>query len=259
LKAILGIKGSSTSGSTGEIAQLQDVALKTLTACKMLLQVINWSGAGNWSNPQLFLEQESGKPNNDPLFNNDPLGDDLSELNRIYPGVQRGQVFDKIIADLKAPIAPAAPHQAGQTDPAVKEVKFQDLINRLKALEDILKEKYLFDVFAPASINFGVLLNYRQRWEPQSYQVGSLISSIPLAPQETRRYTTKSVVKRSRSRKEISDSLRSGKDDLSTTWRTDAEIVDRAKNQTNFQTNASGSYGEDNLYKISAALQQSRD
>jgi hypothetical protein len=104
-----------------------------------------------------------------------------------------------------------------------------------------------------------LLLNYRQHWRPQSYQVGNLVSTIPLAPQETRRYTTKTVVKRSRNVKEISDSVRSGKDDSADTGRVDAEIVDRAKNQTSFQANAAGNYGNDNLYKISASMQQRTD
>jgi hypothetical protein len=138
-------------------------------------------------------------------------------------------------------------------------ITFPDLSNLLTELDGLLKEKYRFDVFAPASINYGLLLNYRQHWQPQSYQVGNLVSTIPLAPQETRRYTTKTVVKQTRNVKEISDSLRSGKDESTDTWRVDAEIVDRAKNQTSFQTNASGSYGNDNLYKVSAGMQQGRD
>ena len=143
--------------------------------------------------------------------------------------------------------------------PATPEVTFPDLSKLLTELDGLLKEKYRFDVFAPASINYGLLLNYRQHWQPQSYQVGNLVSTIPLAPQETRRYTTKTVVKRTRNVKEISDSLRSGKDESADTGRVDAEIVDRAKNQTSFQANAAGSYGNDNLYKISAGMQQGRD
>jgi hypothetical protein len=129
----------------------------------------------------------------------------------------------------------------------------------LEKLGTALKEKYRFDVFAPASINYGLLLNYRQHWKPQAYQVGNLVSTIPLAPQETRRYTTKSVVKKTRSVKEIDDSLRNSKDESSGTWRLDAEIVDRAKNQTNFQKNVSGSYGNDNAFKVSAGLQVGED
>jgi hypothetical protein len=129
----------------------------------------------------------------------------------------------------------------------------------LKKLDTALKEKYRFDVFAPASINYGLLLNYRQHWQPQAYQVGNLVSTIPLAPQETRRYTTKTIVKKTRNVKEIDDSLRNSKDESSGTWRLDAEIVDRAKNQTNFQKNVSGSYGNDNAFKVSAGLQVGED
>ncbi len=143
--------------------------------------------------------------------------------------------------------------------PPPPEVRPPDLTKLLTALDTALKESYRFDVFAPASINYGLLLNYRQHWRPQSYQVGNLVSTIPLAPQETRRYTTKTVVKKTRNVKEIDDSLRSGKDESSNTWRIDAEIVDRAKNQTNFQKNVSGSYGNDNAFKVSAGMQQGQD
>src|SRR4029453_1155794 len=37
----------------------------------------------------------------------------------------------------------------------------------LQQLDDLLAaEKYAFDVFAPNSINFGILVTYRQKWEP---------------------------------------------------------------------------------------------
>ena len=36
-------------------------------------------------------------------------------------------------------------------------------------------ERYAFDVFAKDSINFGIMVTYRQTWEPQSYQVGDLV------------------------------------------------------------------------------------
>ncbi len=148
---------------------------------------------------------------------------------------------------------------AGTSPVGASDSSFLDINTLLKSLDSMLKEKYRFDIFAPASINYGLLLNYRQRWQPQSYQVGNLVSTIPLAPQEVRRYTTKTVIKKSRNVKEMNDSLRSGKDDSSETSRVDAEIVQRAKNQSNFQMNASGSYGNDELYKVSAGIQQGQD
>jgi hypothetical protein len=137
---------------------------------------------------------------------------------------------------------------------------FTELRNLIIKLDAMMKEPYRFDVFAPGSINYGVLFNYRQRWQPQSYQVGNLVTTIPLAPQETRRYTTKTVVKKTRSVKEIEDGLRSRKDESSNTWREDREIVERAKSNSNFQQNAQGSYGNDTgLYKISAAVEHKQE
>jgi hypothetical protein len=242
LKIQLGITATApVSTVPSEITQLRDAVADTLKGCKMLLANINWAGVGGWQDSNKWLGEEHGR-------NDDPLGDDLVD----FPGTPRGQIFGNILTRVQS----LTPSQAG---PAPPQVTFPDLSKLLKELDSSLREKYRFDVFAPASINYGLLLNYRQHWQPQSYQVGNLVSTIPLAPQETRRYTTKTVVKRTRNVKEISDSLRSGKDESADTWRVDAEIVDRAKNQTSFQTNASGSYGKDDLYKISASMQQGQD
>jgi len=129
----------------------------------------------------------------------------------------------------------------------------------LTELDKMLQEKYSFDVFAPNSINYGLILNYRQQWSPAKYQVGDLVSTIPLAPQEIRKYTTKTVVKKSRNVKEIEDNLRAGKDELSETSRVDNEIVSRARNNSNFQQNTTGSFGNDYLFKATTALQQGQD
>jgi len=251
LKIQLGITTASAGPSNipAEFGQLRDAVVRTLNGCNMLLHALSWGGNKDpghpdrqgWTSPDQFLTQTSAN-------NNNPLGNDLAG----FPAdTQRQQVFDKIIDSLRSLSLPQSPTAPGITFPDLKEL--------LMTLDAMLKETYRFDVFAPASINYGLLLNYRQHWQPQSYQVGNLVSTIPLAPQETRRYTTKSVIKRTRNVKEIDDSVRSGKDESSTTWRVDAEIVDRAKNQTNFQKNVSGSYGNDNAYKISAGIQQGQD
>ena len=129
-----------------------------------------------------------------------------------------------------------------------------NLTKLLGELDKLLSEKsYAFDIFAPNSINFGMLVNYRQEWKPLNYQVGNLVSTIPLAPQEVRRYTSKLVVKKTRNVKEIDDSLRSRKEESSQTSRTDAEIVQKALNRTNFQVTASETFGNDQAYKINAS------
>ena len=85
----------------------------------------------------------------------------------------------------------------------------------LTQLERKLVERYAFDVFAEDSINFGIMVTYRQAWEPQQYQVGDLVSTIPLAPKEVRRYTTRAVTKKSRATKEIEDSLQTRRSESS--------------------------------------------
>jgi hypothetical protein len=254
LKFVLGISDDSAGPTdlSPEIVQLKNAVLNLTYGSDMLLGTINWAGGkGGWKDDSLFLTQTAAE-NVGNSGNNSVSGNDLAEINNVYPGVQRGQVFQKIRDDLNSISVPQS-----STPP---DVTFQQLTDLINELDQMLREPYRFDVFAPNSINYGLLLNYRQRWQPQSYQVGNLVSSIPLAPQETRRYTTKSVVKKTRSVKEIEDSLRSGKDESSDTFREDREIVDRAKSNTSFQQNAQGSYGNDTgMYKISAAVQQQTD
>jgi len=250
LKFVLGLSNDSAvpPNFSNEINQLRSLIDKILSGCNMLLGTVNWAGTGGWQNGILFQNQNFAL-NADPNSGN-PWGNDLAQINNAYPGVARSQVFDFIRNDLNS---------IPSTQQSAQDTQVPDLARLITALDAMLHEPYRFDVFATGSINYGLLLNYRQHWKPQSYQVGNLVSTIPLAPQETRRYTTKSVVKKTRNVKEIDDSLRAGKDESSNTWRVDAEVVDRAKNQTNFQKNASGSYGNDDTYKVSAGMQQGHD
>lgn len=117
------------------------------------------------------------------------------------------------------------------------------LTQLLKGLDKLLSEKYAFDVFKPDSINFGILVTYRQKWEPLNYQVGDLVSTIPLAPKEIRRYTTRTVVKKTRAVKEIDNSLQIRKNESTDTSRVDAEIVEKTQNKNSFNITAHESIG----------------
>src|SRR5882757_5240154 len=117
------------------------------------------------------------------------------------------------------------------------------LVQLLTRLDKLMAEKYAFDVFARNSINFGIMVTYRQTWEPQSYQVGDLVSTIPLAPKEIRRYTTRTVTKKTRAVKELEDNLQTLKTESSDTGRVDAEIVQKAHENTNFNLTAHESFG----------------
>lgn len=112
--------------------------------------------------------------------------------------------------------------------------------NFLEDLELHLREKYAFNIFSPNSVNYGILVTYRQEWKPLKYQVGELVSTIPLMPKEVRKYTMRKIVKKTRAEKEIENSLRIRKEESAYTSRDHAEIMSKAENKTNFKHNAEG-------------------
>ena len=116
------------------------------------------------------------------------------------------------------------------------------LAHLLEELDRVLNEPYAFDVYLKDSINFGIMVTYRQTWKPEKYQVGDLVSTIPLAPKEVRRYTTRRVTKKSRAVKEVEDAMQSRRSESIDTSRVDAEIVDKAQNKTNFNITAKESF-----------------
>jgi hypothetical protein len=150
-------------------------------------------------------------------------------------------VFDPLGSVPRASIV-AGPSNGGT---AAKTVGDSSRLGQLlQQLDDLLAaEKYAFDVFAPNSINFGILVTYRQKWEPVTYQVGDLVSTIPLAPKEVRRYTTRTVSKKTRAVKELEASLETRKKESADTSRVDAEIVEKASNKTNFNITATETFG----------------
>ena len=105
-----------------------------------------------------------------------------------------------------------------------------------------LSEPYAFDVFAPDSYNFGLMITYRQRWEPGPYQAGDLVATIPLAPSESRKFSKKRVVKTSRAEKELEKSMSSRSAQSSETSRAEAEIMEKVTTATNFKMTAHGSF-----------------
>lgn len=100
------------------------------------------------------------------------------------------------------------------------------------------RQSYPFRYFAASakhrSVNFGILVTYRQKWTPISYQVGELVKTIPLAPKEVRKFTKKTVIKKKRAQKEIESNLIARKGESETKTRAESEIVARANARTNF-------------------------
>ncbi len=116
------------------------------------------------------------------------------------------------------------------------------LQNLFVELAEQLAEPHRFDIFAPNSVNFGILVNYRQEWKPEDYQVGEMVGSIPLAPKETRKYSKKRKVVTKRNRKEIESNLYNSKKETQETRRADAEIVRKAAQKTNFSISSEGTF-----------------
>lgn len=117
--------------------------------------------------------------------------------------------------------------------------RIEKLILHLGAL---LAEPYAFDVFAPGTYNFGIMLTYRQEWAPVAYQVGRLASTIPLAPGEIRKYSKRQVTRKSRAEKEIEKSQLSTSAQTTETNRAEVDIMTRASNSSNFKLTAHGSF-----------------
>lgn len=118
-----------------------------------------------------------------------------------------------------------------------------EILNQLKArARSAYPAKYFAANKQQRSVNFGVLVNYRQRWTPTAYQVGELIKSIPLTPKEVRKISLKRTIKDTRSRKEIESNLESLKSETNSTTRAEADIVKKAMEKTNFNASADGSF-----------------
>ncbi len=114
----------------------------------------------------------------------------------------------------------------------------------LAQMDKLLSDRrYVFDIFARNTVNFGLLLTYRQTWVPQQYQVGDLVKTIPLAPREVVRYTTRTVTKKTRATKELEDNIQTLKDEVSSTSCADSEIVNKATQKTNFNVQAHENWG----------------
>jgi hypothetical protein len=116
------------------------------------------------------------------------------------------------------------------------------LLKLVQDLSTMMSQPYAFDVFAPDSFNFGVMITYRQQWEPGDYQAGRLVSTIPLAPGETRKISVKRTVKESRVSKSIEKSASDRSRQFSSTQRAEADIMEKVSTATNFKTTAHGTF-----------------
>ncbi|WP_109435642.1 hypothetical protein [Aquimarina sp. AU119] len=121
--------------------------------------------------------------------------------------------------------------------------KISRVENIIQQLNERLLEPYSFHVFAPDSVNYGILTTYRQEWIPENWQVGDLVSTIPLAPGEKRKFNKKLKVKKTRAQKEVEKSLYSRSDESSYISKAHNEIVQKAQTANNFNMTVNGNFG----------------
>lgn len=116
------------------------------------------------------------------------------------------------------------------------------LATLIEQLSKAMSEPYAFDVFAPNSYNYGLVITYRQIWEPGPYQAGDLVSTMALAPGETRKFTKKRVVKQSVSRRTADKSTEARSSQSSADSRAERDIMERSTTATNFKLTTNGSF-----------------
>ncbi|MET1081456.1 MAG: hypothetical protein ABWY12_00110 [Burkholderiales bacterium] len=123
---------------------------------------------------------------------------------------------------------------------------YQTSIGRLQRLvldvDAKLSRPYSFRYYKEHSVNYGILINYRQEWRPQNYQVGRLVSTLPLAPGESRELKVTHKVKMSRAEKEVRKSLAESSYESSSTVRSELDVLAKLSTDTNFKMTAQGSF-----------------
>jgi hypothetical protein len=148
------------------------------------------------------------------------------------------------IADLR--IVQTLTEQGDRLIDTVRHDDVYTLHKTLRELEAKLNGTYEFTVFAADkdyhSVNFGLVVTYREKLTPLMYQAGQLVKSIPLAPKEERKYSVKVTRNEKRSSKEARKNNSSLTTEQSETARVEAEIIKKAQTKTTFSATAEGDY-----------------
>jgi hypothetical protein len=178
----------------------------------------------------------------------------LSGRTGDLPYIDKGHLIDRGAFDVLSVfrqkgqrILDAAAERAEENEVARTDLDRYRIADELAgALDAQLRRRYSFTYFAAddvnRSINFGVLLTYRQTWKPEGYSAGELVRSVPLAPSESRKFGRRTLIKKSRSEKELEENVRITKDDTSDTSRSESEIVRKAMDKSTFSLTTSTNF-----------------
>ena len=136
------------------------------------------------------------------------------------------------------------PRPAEDRNPSVRD-RFGELRGFLERLQRVRRADYPFTPFAAddegGATTYGLVLGYRQRWEPTGYQAGELVRTLPLGPKATVRYTATRKTGRTYTDKRSEQSESSYRTEAQDVQRDVAKIVRDSKLSTSFNlTNQTG-------------------
>ncbi len=123
---------------------------------------------------------------------------------------------------------------------ALQEVqdRFAPLDDFNARLRNLRRADYDFTPFATdgegRGLTMGLLVGYRQRWEPRGYQAGELVKTIPLGPKSVLRYTSRRRTSRSYTDKRAQASESTYSSEAQDVQRDIAKIVRDTKLSTKF-------------------------
>ena len=150
----------------------------------------------------------------------------------------RREAVDQLVADVDFAADPTQTLDKNAPAPEARTTRIRRLLDEVGRM---LTEKWAFEYFAENSSNLGIMVTYRQTWQPGPYQVGDLVTTVPLAPGEQRTYEISETVQRTRAQKEVERSVSTRAGESTRSLRASDEIIRRAEEATNFQLTAEGS------------------
>ncbi len=122
--------------------------------------------------------------------------------------------------------------------PRQKGRRIKTLNSYIALLDQQIASDHSFTAFGADetghAVNYGVVATYRQRWDPQSYQAGELVKTLPLAPGQKMAFSTKRMIRKSHGEKRAEASENTYNSESSSTDRDISKIVRNAKFETSF-------------------------
>lgn len=169
---------------------------------------------------------------------------------RLVEGSLVNDLSDVLVGavDILAAPAPTTPSELDQLSAAARALveQYGTVLGAAPttATPRTARDVYGFEPYPTGSINLGMRVLYRQAWHPRGIQPGELVRTIPLAPGQKERFSTK-IIRRNKLTREIEDTRSTETTQESVVQTKDSsEIVEEAaaSNKWHVDATASGSF-----------------